>query len=78
MNDGQPVWTLTDHLLADLWVVIVQTNSPKNSLPKGFDHPWRAEQAAKDKAARVHALKAKYQQRKRDRAQQRKGTNRNG
>jgi hypothetical protein len=69
------VWTLTDQLLADLWVVTVQVNSPKDSLPKGFDHPLRAAMTAKAKSAAMAALKARYQQRKRDRAQrrQRKG-----
>jgi hypothetical protein len=71
MNDGQPVMTLTDHLIADLWVVMVQANSAKDSLPKGFDHPRRAAMTAKAKAAGMLALKARYQQRKHDRAQRR-------
>jgi hypothetical protein len=70
MTDG-PVWTLTDQLLADLWVATVAVNSPKDSLPKGFDHPSRAAITSKAKAAGMAALKARYQQRKRDRAQRR-------
>jgi hypothetical protein len=72
MNGGSPVWTLTDHLLADLWVAIVWSRSPKDSLPRGFDHPGRAAMTAEAKAAGIAALKAKYQQRKRDRAERRK------
>lgn len=68
MNDGRPGWTLTDHLLADLWVVTVQGRFPKGKLPDGFDHPARAAMTAKAKAAAKAELKAKYQQRKRDRA----------
>lgn len=71
MNDGLPVWTLTDCLLADLWVVTVQVNSPKDALPKWFDHPARAATTAKAKAAGMVALKARYQQRKRERRQAR-------
>jgi hypothetical protein len=72
MNGGAPVWTLTDHLLADLWVAIVWSRSPKNGLPKGFDHPGRAAATAQAKSAGIAALKAKFQQRKRDRAQRQK------
>lgn len=73
MNDGQPVWTLTDQLLADLWVATVRASSPKGSLPKTFDHPARAAMTARAKAAAMAELKAKYQQRKRARAQRQKG-----
>jgi len=74
MNDGSPVWTLTDHLLADLWVATVwAATGKKDALPKGFDHPLRAATTTKAKVAAMAALKARYQQRKRDRAQRRKG-----
>jgi hypothetical protein len=73
MNGGLPVWTLTDHLLADLWVVTVAMNSPKNALPNGFDHPGRAAMTANAKAAGMAALKARYLQRKRDRARRQRG-----
>lgn len=72
MNDGQPVWTLTDHLLADLWVVTVRVNSAKDALPKWFDHPGRAAATARAKSAAMAALKTRYQQRKRERQQARK------
>jgi hypothetical protein len=72
MNDGAPVWTLTEELLADLWVLMVRVNSPKDALPMGFDHPLRASTTVKAKSAAMAALKAKYQQRKHARAQRRR------
>jgi hypothetical protein len=73
MNGGLPVWTLTDELLADLWVATVWAAAPKGALPNGFDHPLRAARTANTKSAGMAALKARYQQRKRDRARRQRG-----
>lgn len=67
LNGGQPIWTPTDHLLADLWVVLVRANSEKGSLPDDFDHPVRAEITAKAVAEHKKALKELYLKRKADR-----------
>lgn len=65
LNDGQPPWKLRDHLLADIWVVLVKIF---NRDSKVSDHPRRAEMQAKaNKAARlarVSELAAKFQKRK--------------
>jgi hypothetical protein len=67
-NGGRRKWTQTEHLLADIWAVTVEVNSPKGSLPKTFDHPTRAAITAEAKDKRMAALKLKYQHRKRERA----------
>lgn len=58
LNGGRPQWTVTDHLLADLW-----------SLWAKQDHPLRAEAEAKARTAaklvRVNELRAVYETRKR-------------
>jgi hypothetical protein len=58
LNDDKPHWTVTDHLLADLW-----------SLWAKQEHPRRAEMVAKEEAAakrlRVAALKNRFQKLKR-------------
>jgi hypothetical protein len=67
-NDGKPVWSPTDHLLADLWVLQVRASSEKGSLPDEFDHPDRAAVTAKQRLKSKMATKAKYMERKRRRA----------
>lgn len=64
LNGGQPIFDTTDHLLADLWALIVRVNSEKGSLPDDFDHPRRAEMTAKVFAEHKRALKEEFQQRK--------------
>lgn len=58
LNDGQPQWDTTDHLVADLWALWAKK-----------DHPVRAEAEAKKrtsvKMARVVELKSVYEKRKR-------------
>lgn len=58
LNDGQPQWVNTDHLIADLWSLFAKQ-----------DHPRRAEMEAKASAAakqaRVIELKAVFEKRKR-------------
>ncbi len=71
MNGPGPGWTTLD-LLADLWAVTVRASSEKGSLPDDFDHPVRAEMAAKAKAEHKQALKERYLKRK---AARRRGMN---
>lgn len=67
LNDGRPEWTLTDHLIADLWKLTAQANSKEPKKVK--DHPVRAEMQKEAQAAareaRVAQLRADYQRRKR-------------
>lgn len=64
MNGGRPGWSITDHLLADVWRLLVQVNSddPK----KVDDHPVRAEMIeraeAAEKSERRGALMARWRQ----------------
>ncbi|WP_237082686.1 hypothetical protein [Mycobacteroides abscessus] len=58
------MWSQTDHLLADLWVVLVRANSEKGSLPEDFDHPVRAEMTARARAEHKRALQEEFKQRK--------------
>lgn len=65
-NGNRAPWSLTDHLLADLWVVLVKILNPKTRVA---DHPVRAEMEAKkrkaEKSVRVVELRALYEKRKR-------------
>jgi len=68
VTGGRPPFSRIENLLADIWVVLIRANSEKGSLPEEFDHPVRAEMAAKAKAsaksdlmARFEKLKRKYQ-----------------
>lgn len=58
LNDGAPMWSNTDHRIADLW-----------KLMAGTEHPIRAEMEAKArteaKSARVIELRAEFEKRKR-------------
>lgn len=67
LNDGRPVLTQTDHLLADIWVILARAffSTEERPLPEDFDHPVRAEVTARERAERKRSLKAKFQQRKR-------------
>ncbi|WP_245839933.1 hypothetical protein [Mycobacterium aquaticum] len=67
INDGQPGWSPTDHLIADLWALLLRVNSNPNSPHP--DHPVRAAMEEKARAAahaaRIAELKADYAKRKR-------------
>ena len=58
------MWSSTEHLLADIWTLLVRANSEKGSVAEEFDHPVRAEISAKAKAASKRALKALFLKRK--------------
>ena len=57
MNDGDPVWSSTEHLLADLWALLVKAHSDPSKTRENVDHPARA--AMSDKARMVNKLKLK-------------------
>lgn len=64
-NDGQPPWSMRDHLLADLWIVLVKILTGNK---KDFDHPRRVAMEAKRQAAarqaRTSRLRSRFERRK--------------
>jgi hypothetical protein len=66
LNGGRRPWGQVEHLIADLWVVLVKILNPKSRVN---DHPTRAEFEAKAAAAAMHArvaeLKKLFEKRKR-------------
>lgn len=68
LNDGQPMWGSVEHLLADLWALLVRANTPKDEAPaEPLDHPVRAEMTERALAAAKAELKEFYLTRKRNR-----------
>ncbi|MGH3725662.1 MAG: hypothetical protein ACRDUS_16255 [Mycobacterium sp.] len=65
LNDGQPRWTTVEHLLADIWAVLVKLLGDPDRVPDNIDHPVRAEMTAKAIALAKEALKAMFLKRKR-------------
>jgi hypothetical protein len=74
INDGQPPWSRTDNLLADLWALLVKVHSDPDKTPEVIDHPARAEQTAKQTARAKAELKAIYLKRQADRRSKRIST----
>ncbi|WP_019204585.1 hypothetical protein [Tsukamurella sp. 1534] len=75
INNGKPGWTVGDHLIADLWQLLLQVHSDPNRPGPVPDHPIRAEMEARqrnaEKAARrteltshFRRLKDKYSRRR--------------
>lgn len=64
INQGQPVWSSTEHLLADLWALLVRINSDPRKTPDNLDHPTRADFSARSRAAEKQKLKADFLARK--------------
>lgn len=64
LNEGRPGWTLTDHLLADLWALLVRIYSDPDKTTESVDHPARAEMAARAVAAAKAVLKEMFTKRK--------------
>lgn len=73
LNDGQPVWDLTDHLLADVWVALVRLLGDPEKVPEDIDHPLRAEMRSKVVAVHKRSLKEEFLRRKRGYAKQTEG-----
>lgn len=66
LNEGQPVWSSTDHLLADLWAVLVKVNSDPAKTPDNLDHPIRQQMTAKATAESKKKLKEIFLARKKE------------
>lgn len=64
LNDGQPKWTTVEHLLADIWAVLVKLLGDPEKVPDNIDHPVRAEMKARAIALAKEALKAMFLKRK--------------
>ena len=64
MNDGEPVWSITDHLLADLWALLVKAHSDPDKARENVDHPARAAMTNKVRAAEKLKLKERFLARK--------------
>ncbi len=64
LNDGQPKWTTVEHLLADIWAVLVKLLGDPKKVPENIDHPVRAEMKARAIALAKEALKAMFLKRK--------------
>lgn len=64
LNDGQPKWTNIEHLLADIWTVLVKLLGDPDKVADIDDHPTRAEMTAKALALAKEALKAMFLKRK--------------
>lgn len=65
MNDGEPVWGYTEHLLADLWALLVKVNSDPKKTRENIDHPAREAITAKVRARSKRSLKDYFLARKR-------------
>lgn len=64
LNGGRPKWTTIEHLLADIWAVLVKLLGNPDKVPENIDHPVRAEMAANEKSEHKRALKERYLKRK--------------
>lgn len=64
LNDGQPAWSNVEHLLADLWALLLKANSDPKKTPDKIDHPLRAAMTAKANAAKKQQLKERFLARK--------------
>lgn len=64
INDGQPVWSSVEHLLADLWALLLKANSDPKKMTDNVDHPVRSAMTAKAVAAKKKQLKQRFLARK--------------
>lgn len=64
LNDGQPAWSSVEHLLADVWALLLKANSDPKKTPDKVDHPLRAAMTAKANAAKKAQLKELFLARK--------------
>lgn len=71
LNDGNEQFSMTDNLIADLWVLTLQANS--NDPDKTPDnHPQREASLAAQREEHAQRLKAKFDERKRHYAERRR------
>jgi hypothetical protein len=64
MNDGDPVWSSNEHLLADLWALLVKAHSDPAKTPDNLDHPARAAMTNKARISDKKKLKERFLARK--------------
>ena len=66
LNGGRPPWGQLEHLMADVWVVLVRILNPKSEVS---DHPRRIEMESKARAeakqSKLARMRAKFERRKR-------------
>lgn len=66
LNGGRKPWGQVEHLIADVWVVLVKIMNPKGDVK---DHPRRVEMEAKSrseaKQTKRARMRAKFEKRKR-------------
>lgn len=55
-------WSMTEHLLADSWVLSARVNSKKSKAPK--DHPAREKQLQKQNAVRSERKRGAFERAK--------------
>jgi hypothetical protein len=60
------MWSSTEHLLADLWTLLVRVNSDQKKTPDNLDHPTRAAATAKHVAQSKKKLKELFLARKKE------------
>ena len=58
------MWSSTEHLLADVWALLLKVNSDPKKTPDKLDHPVRAAMTAKAVAASKQQLKQRFLERK--------------
>ncbi|MBM4489500.1 hypothetical protein GS937_01565 [Rhodococcus hoagii] len=67
-SDGRVPWTITDHLLADLWEQ--KANAGRGRGKPRIRHPWRLEQKKRQSARRSEAKRNKFERAKARRARE--------
>ncbi|HNP58109.1 MAG TPA: hypothetical protein PKG94_14285 [Gordonia sp. (in: high G+C Gram-positive bacteria)] len=70
MNHDRVPWSITDNLIADLWLVTVRANSDPEDVPDDYDHPVRYAMGEPERVERQRELRAKFEERKRRYAKQ--------
>ena len=55
MNHDRVPWSITDNLIADLWLVTVRANSDAENVPDDYDHPVRYAMAKFEERKRRYA-----------------------
>lgn len=66
-NGGTEPWSIAEHIAADTWLAIAQSNSKKGKAPK--DHPRREKEQKKRVAGRAASKRGAYEKAKARNAQ---------
>lgn len=66
LHGGQTQWSVTDHLIADIWALTVQVHTPreKGKPIEAIDHPTRQEMNFEAKKVSKKTLKQRFLHRK--------------